>query len=83
MKTYNFIATVYLLSNVLHHLSILNLVFQKEEVDLSVIQLQVQATISSLKLLPNQPGPFMQKVLNVIEELSRYGVVIPSDNTKT
>ena len=41
MKTYNFIATVYLLSDVLPVLTQLNLVFQTADVDVSVIKPQV------------------------------------------
>ena len=63
----NSIATVYLLTDVLHHLSILSSIFQKEDVDLSVVQSQVAATISSLKLLRAHPGPFMQKLPGVID----------------
>ena len=38
MKCYNFVATVYLLSDVLPHLSRLSRIFQREDVDLSLIQ---------------------------------------------
>lgn len=59
MKSYNFIASVYLLSDVLPKLTALSLIFQRD-VDLTVIQPQVNATISSLKLLLNHPGPYTQ-----------------------
>ena len=50
IKTYDFVATTYLLCDVLPHLTSLSLLFQKEDVDLSVIQPQ-------LKSLRTQPGP--------------------------
>lgn len=49
VKAYEFFATRDLLSDVLHHLSVLRLVFQKEDVNLSIVQPQVATTISSLK----------------------------------
>ena len=49
--SYDFVATTYLLCDVLPHLTSLSLLFQKEDVDLSVVQLQVAATISVLKSL--------------------------------
>lgn len=56
LGTYNFIATVYLMSDVLPLLTTLSLVFQTENVDLSIVQPQVAATISSLKLLRKSQG---------------------------
>ena len=56
MKSYNFVATVYFLSDILPHLSVLNLIFQKDDVDLAVVKPQVSATIASLKFLHNNPG---------------------------
>lgn len=51
MKTYNFIATVYLLSDVLPHLTTLSLLFQRQSVDLSVVQPQVTATIKCSRII--------------------------------
>ncbi len=82
LGAYNFIATIYLMSDVLPLLTTLSLVFQTEDVDLSVVQPQVAATISSLKLLRNQPGPSMEKLPGVLEELASYGVTVASDHTK-
>lgn len=41
----NFIASVYFLSDVLPKLTALSLLFQREDVDLTVVQQQVSATI--------------------------------------
>lgn len=70
MKSYNFIASVYLLSDVLPKLTALSLIFQREDVDLTVIQPQVNATISSLKLLLSHQGPYMQSFEAVLTQLS-------------
>ena len=60
IKSYKLVATVYLLSDILPHLSVLNLIFQKEVVDLSIIKSQVSAaTIASLNFLCSNPGPHM------------------------
>lgn len=56
MKYYKFVATLYLLSDVLQLLSKLSLVFQKENVDLTVVKPIVNATIASLKTLRDSPG---------------------------
>lgn len=55
----------------------LNLVFQKEDVDLSIIKPQVSATIASLKLLRSNPGPYMQELEEVVSDLtSQFGLVV-------
>ena len=45
VKLYKFVTLLYLLSDVLPHLSTLSLVFQRESVDLCIIEPQVAATI--------------------------------------
>jgi hypothetical protein len=50
MKTYKFVATMYLLSDVLPIVTTLSLVFQKENVPLTAILPHVNATIASLNL---------------------------------
>ena len=59
VKSYNFVTTLYLLSDVLPHFSSLSLVFQRESVDLCIVEPQVAATIAALKHLPNQAGPYL------------------------
>ena len=59
VKSYNFVATLYLLSDVLPHLSSLSLVFQRESVDLCIVEPQVAAAIATLKHLCNQAGPYL------------------------
>ena len=59
IKSYNFVATLYLLSDVLPHLSSLSLVFQRESVDLCIVEPQVAATIATLKHLCSQAGPYL------------------------
>ena len=70
MKLYNFIASVYLLGDVLPKLTAQSLIFQRKDVDFTIIQQQVNATISSLKLLLNYPGPYMQGLDTTLTQLT-------------
>ena len=70
MKSYNFMVCVYLLSDVLPKLIELSLLFQREDVDLTVVQPQVNATIGSLKLLLSNPGPCMQNLKATLTQLT-------------
>ena len=77
LKPYNFIATVYLMSDVLPVLTQLSLVFQTADVDLSVIKPQVSATIASLKSLRNHQGPHMQELHKILGKLSSdFGIAV-------
>ena len=70
IKCYKFVATVYLLSNVLPLLSRLSLVFHKENLDLSVCKPIVSATLPSLKVLWNKPGAYLKQMDETIGTLS-------------
>ena len=62
MKSYKFIAYVYLLNDILPHLSRLSCIFQKENVDLSLIQ----STIDAIKKYVDDPGPNLSKCDEVL-----------------
>ena len=51
MKTHYFVACCYLLHRVLPHISRLSLLFQCEDIDLSLIQPAVEAAIASIKMV--------------------------------
>lgn len=77
IKCYKFIATIYLLSDVLPHLSTLSLVFQRENVDLCIVEPQVAATIASLKHLRNQAGPYLQQLDEALGKLTtEFGLCV-------
>lgn len=77
MKTYKFVATLYLLCDVLPILSTMSLVFQKENVSLTAILPSFNATVSSLSLLRTQPGVHLQKVDDVLRHLStQFGITV-------
>ena len=74
MKTFKFVATLYLLSDVLPILTTLSLVFRKENVPLTAILPNVNATIASLNLLKTQPDLYLQKLDIITELASQFGL---------
>ena len=58
---YCVIATVYLLSDILPLLTTINLVFQREHVNLTAIEPKVNSMVAALKLLKLHPGPHFKK----------------------
>ena len=62
MKSYKFIACAYLLSDILPHLSHLSRIFQKENVDLSLIQPYLKSTIDAISKYKHTDGPNLGKV---------------------
>ena len=70
LKLYKFVAMLYLLSDVLPHLSTPSLVFHRESVDLCIIEPQVAATISFLMHLRSHAGPYLQQLDEVVGSLT-------------
>ena len=70
IKLYKFVALLDLLGDVLPHLSTLSLVFQRESVDLFIVEPQVAATISSLRHLRSHAGPYLQQLDKVVGRLN-------------
>ncbi len=82
IKCYKSVATIYLWSDVLPHLSTRSLVFQRDAVDLCMIEPQVAATVASIKFLRNQPGPYLTQLDDTISKLSsEFGLKV-TDNLK-
>ena len=69
VKCYKFVATTYLLSDLLPHLSTLSLVFQRESVDLYIIGPQITTTIASLRHLREHSGPYMSQLDEMLHKL--------------
>ena len=75
MKKYKFVATLYLLSDVLPILTTLSLVFQKKDVPLTAILPNVKATIASLNLLKTQSGLYLKKLDGILTDIaSQFGL---------
>ena len=70
VKSYNFVATLYLLSDVLPHLSSLSRVFQRVGVDLCTVEPEVAATIATLKNLRHQAGPYLRQLDDQLTKLA-------------
>nr|XP_006823127.1 PREDICTED: uncharacterized protein LOC100368807 [Saccoglossus kowalevskii] len=66
MKQYNFIATLYLLSDVLPHLTKLSLLFQRRYLDLSLIDPVLSSTITIISQLIHHEGEYTRSVDDVI-----------------
>ena len=69
LKSYNFVATLYFLSDVLPQLSKLSLVFQAASVDFSLIKPQVSVTIATIKRFKTVSGPFYKTVDEALKQL--------------
>jgi hypothetical protein len=81
LKCYKFVATLYLLSDVLPLLSKLSLIFQKEDVDLSLIKPVVSATVASLKVLRDKPGVYLKQLDETLHKLStEFGLQVSSNS---
>lgn len=66
MKCYKFIATPYLLSDVLPYLSRLSRISQKENVNLSLIQSCLKTTIDVINTYKDTAGPNLCKIEQVL-----------------
>lgn len=68
-------AFAYLLHDVLPHLSHLSQIFQKKDVDLTLIQPYLKTTIDVIKEYKERPGPALSKVNEVLTtELKDFGI---------
>ena len=82
MKCYKFVACLYLLSDVFPHLSRLSCIFQKEDVDLSLVQPCLKTTIDAIKEYMHCPGPNLSKVDDVLVTDLKDFQIIATDSQK-
>ena len=80
IKQYKFVASLYMLSDVLPPLANLSRAFQKKDVDFTVIKPLVQGTKATIDSLSMTPGQYFQSLPAIIPELRQYGVHQPSDH---
>ena len=66
MKGYKFVACAYLLSDVLPHLSRLSRIFQKQNVDLSLVRPCLKTAIDSIKQYEISQGPNLSRLDEVL-----------------
>ena len=62
VQQYKFIATLYMMCDVLPKVSRLSCIFQFSTIDMSTLDTRVSTTVESLKLLNNQAGEFSRKL---------------------
>ena len=75
VKSCKFIACAYLLADVLPHLGRLSLIFQKQNVDLTLVRPYLKATVDAISLYKDTPGPQLSKVDHVImSELKEFAI---------
>lgn len=82
IKSYNFVATLCHLSDVLPHLCSLSLVFQRKSVDLCIVEPQVAATIAALKHLCNKAGPHLGQLEDQLTKLASDFCLIVTESMK-
>ena len=66
MKYYKFVATAYLLSDILPHLSRLSRIFQKQDIDLTLIQPCLKSIIDTINEYKDTPGLNLSKIDQVL-----------------
>ena len=72
--TYEFIACTYFISDILTSVNNLSLTFQKQNVDISIVQPRVQSTIMFLNSLKVSEGAIMKQLPKAIEDLQSYSL---------
>ena len=60
IKKYNFVASLYLFSDVPHPLAALSSAFQKQDIDFTLVKPLVSGTKATIELLLLTPGDFFQ-----------------------
>ena len=66
MKSHKFVTCLYLLSDVLPHLSCPSRIFQNDDIDLSLIQQCLKTTIDAIKVYLHCSGPYLSKIDHVL-----------------
>ena len=83
MKCYKFLACAYLLSDILPHLSRLSRIFQKQNIDLSLIQPCLRNVIDCIKQYRDTFGPNLSKLDAVISsELESFTITLTERGKK-
>lgn len=80
IRLYNFIASLYMFSDVLPPLASLSRAFQQKDVNFTVVKPLVNGTLAAINALRATPGKYFQRLSSVIAEQGEYGVNPPSDS---
>ena len=80
VKSYYFVASLYLFCDVLPHVCKLSLIFQQQKVDLTVVQSQVNATLACISAYKDNPGPNLTKLdVELNSSLQDLGITATSE----
>ena len=80
IRSYKFIASLYMFSDILPPLSSLSRAFQRKDVNFTVVKPLVSGTHTAINALLASPGEHFQTLPSVLAELEEYyGVKTPSD----
>ena len=79
IRSYKFIASLYMFSDILPPLASLSRAFQRKDVNFTVVKPLVSGTQAAISALLVFPGEHFQSLPSVLAELQEYGVTTPSD----
>ena len=79
LRSYKFIASLYMFSDILPPLACLSRAFQRKDVNFTVVKPLVSGTQAAINVLLAFPGEHFQSLPSVLAELQEYGVTAPSD----
>ena len=79
IRSYDFIASLCMFSDVLPPLAILSRAFQRKDVNFTVVRPLVNGTKAAINALLVSPGEHFQNLPSIIADLEEYGVHTPSD----
>ena len=80
IRSYSFIASLYIFSDVLPPLASLSHAFQWKDVNFTVVKRLVNCTLAAINALRATPGEHFEHLPSVIAELEEYGINPPSDS---
>ena len=78
-----FVASIYLFSDILPHLSALSCLFQERDIDYSQITTHVFNTISVIENLKMHDGPNMRKLPSIFKELAECCILVKDKDEDT
>ena len=80
IRSYDFIASLYMFSDVLPPLASLSRAFQRKDVNFTVVKPLVNGTKATIDTLLASPGEHFAQLPSVVVDLEEYGVKTPSDH---
>lgn len=82
VQKYEFVATLFMLSDVLPPLAQLSRAFQTENIDFSMVRPLVAATISTIQTLKDHPGEHFKSLPDALRDLQKFNISNPSSEQR-